>query len=142
MATTAPQPGMWDDGGALPPEDQTYGGGDQGAGDGDNKASPASAGYMELGNAQKSGDCELVNVPNGVSGDAGCCDLFSTPDVTTDQDGVMHATGATEFQCGQCVHFTGQGGQQPEAEPEQGGEETPAGNSWAGAPQGQGGQWS
>lgn len=130
MATTAPQPGMWDDGGALPPEDQTYGGGDQGADAG--KVDQQTAGYMELDGAQKSGDCDLVQVDGGVSGEKGCCNLYSPVE------------GASEFECAQCTHFTGgQGGeQQPEAGPEQSGGEPPAGNSWAGAPQGQGGQWS
>lgn len=55
-----------------------------------------TAGYMELEGAQKSGDCDLVQVEDGVSGEKGCCNLFDPQ------------SGASEFECAQCLHFQGQ----------------------------------
>ncbi len=57
------------------------------------KVSAQTAGYMELEGAHKDGECELVDVPAGVSGERGCCNLFA-PD-----------SGATQFRCGECEHF-------------------------------------
>ncbi|MGH9475446.1 MAG: hypothetical protein ACRD1C_03835 [Terriglobales bacterium] len=59
------------------------------------RVSAETAGYMELEGAEKSGECDLVNVPGGVSGERGCCNLFEP------------RPGATEFECGQCQHFQG-----------------------------------
>jgi hypothetical protein len=57
------------------------------------RVSASTAGYMELDGAQKSGDCDLVEVAEGVAGEKGCCNLF-TPQ-----------PAAGEFECAQCVHF-------------------------------------
>lgn len=58
------------------------------------RASAEAAGYMELDGAAKDGDCELVDVPGGVSGQKGCCNLFGPQ------------PGADGFRCGECVHFS------------------------------------
>jgi hypothetical protein len=58
------------------------------------KVTAATAGYMELDGARKDGECNLVAVAGGVSGERGCCNLFEP------------AAAATEFRCGECEHFT------------------------------------
>ncbi|HVA64312.1 MAG TPA: hypothetical protein VNF74_11355 [Terriglobales bacterium] len=62
--------------------------------DGD-RVSEQTAGYMELEGAQKSGECNLVEVEGGVSGERGCCNLFAPQ------------PEADEFACGNCQHFSG-----------------------------------
>lgn len=51
----------------------------------------AQAEYMELRGAVKDGDCEIVDVPGGISKERGCCDRF-LPD----------SPSVTEFRCGKC----------------------------------------
>lgn len=55
------------------------------------RVSPESAGYMELKDAQKDGDCEMVEVDGGISKQLGCCDLF-----TPENEDVQ------QFRCGKC----------------------------------------
>ncbi|MGH9483082.1 MAG: hypothetical protein ACRD1L_13420 [Terriglobales bacterium] len=56
-----------------------------------------AAGYMELAGAHKDGDCGLVQVRGGVSGERGCCNLFDP------------SAGAQAFECSTCEHFEGGG---------------------------------
>lgn len=60
------------------------------------RVSAQIAGYMELEGAHKDGECDLVAVPGGVSGERGCCNLFEPE------------AGAEAFECGDCEHFAGQ----------------------------------
>lgn len=55
------------------------------------KISAESAGYMELTDAKKDGDCEIVSVPGGISKELGCCNLFKPEDSFT-----------KKFSCGTC----------------------------------------
>jgi hypothetical protein len=55
------------------------------------RANEHSAGYMELADAQKDGECEIVDVQGGVSSKRGCCDLFWPKDEQT-----------KVFSCGTC----------------------------------------
>lgn len=59
------------------------------------RVSAQSAGYMELDGADKDGNCDLVDVPGGVSGERGCCNLFEPE------------AGAERFACASCEHFSG-----------------------------------
>jgi len=68
------------------------------------RVSEQAAGYMELEGADKSGECDLVAVPGGVSGTRGCCNLFD-PDAD-----------AEAFQCGDCKHFSGEQTQSGQAQ--------------------------
>jgi hypothetical protein len=61
------------------------------------RISEKAAGYMELVDAQKNGDCQLVEVDGGVSSDRGCCNLFEPENEAT-----------TEFRCGTCEYRVGQ----------------------------------
>lgn len=70
------------------------------------KVSADTAGYMELEGAAKSGDCGLVQVAGGVSGDQGCCNLFDPQQ------------GAASFCCEECEHFSAQP-QAQQAEPQE-----------------------
>lgn len=70
--------------------------------DGAAKVSAESAGYMELEGAAKDGDCGLVSVVGGVSGEKGCCNLFDP------------SLAAAEFNCMNCEHFVELSGQQTE----------------------------
>lgn len=65
--------------------------GDQSAQAGDTRATPEEAGYLELEGAQKDADCQLVNVPGGVSSAKGCCNIWDT------------VPGAQAFSCGTCT---------------------------------------
>ena len=56
------------------------------------------AGYMELPGAEKDGDCVRVQVPGGVSGKLGCCNLFEWD----------HNTGKL-FSCGTCEYIRAKG---------------------------------
>lgn len=72
------------------------------------RVSAETAGYMELDGAQKTGDCDLVDVPGGVSEERGCCNLFDP------------RPGASEFECGQCLHYHAGTESQPQSQlPEQ-----------------------
>lgn len=50
-----------------------------------------AAGYMELEGAKKDGECSVVEVPDGISRDKGCCNNFWPPT-------------AKKFSCGTCVY--------------------------------------
>ena len=50
-----------------------------------------AAGYMELEGAKKDGECSVVEVPDGISKDKGCCNNFWPPT-------------AKKFSCGTCVY--------------------------------------
>jgi hypothetical protein len=56
-----------------------------------------AAGYMELVEAQKDTDCQVVTVDGGVSSNRGCCNLFEPENEAT-----------TEFRCGACEYLIGQ----------------------------------
>lgn len=53
-----------------------------------------AAGYMELANAQKDGDCRKVQVFGGVSRELGCCNKFEP-----------ESEGVQEFRCGECEYL-------------------------------------
>ena len=57
------------------------------------KINARAAGYMELEGAKKDGDCSVVDVPDGISRDKGCCNNFWPPT-------------AKKFSCGTCVYVT------------------------------------
>jgi|SRR5579885_1186184 len=57
--------------------------------------SERTAGYMELDGAAQDGDCDLVEVEGGVSGEGGSCDLFEP------------VVGAATFACRGCRHYRG-----------------------------------
>ena len=59
----------------------------------DNRDTAREAGYMELTNARKDGDCDKVRVPGGVSLHLGCCNYFK-PD----------GAHVQSFRCGTCKH--------------------------------------
>jgi hypothetical protein len=65
---------------------------------GDKRESAEEAGYMELEGAEKSADCEKVNVKGGVSRDLGCCNYYCP------------VLGARLFNCGMCGHLIAKGG--------------------------------
>lgn len=57
------------------------------------KMTPQEAGYLELPGAQKDAQCDIVDVPGGVSSQKGCCNSFrAQPD-------------AQGFNCGSCTHL-------------------------------------
>lgn len=58
---------------------------------GDLRASAEEAGYLELEGAQKDADCQIVNVPGGISTEGGCCNLWDT------------VPKADAFKCGTCT---------------------------------------
>ena len=64
---------------------------------GSGKTSAEEAGYMELEGAQKDADCQIVDVPDGVSSQLGCCNLFDPQQ------------GTQVFSCGTCNYVTEQG---------------------------------
>lgn len=49
---------------------------------------------MELDGAEKDSDCQIVEVPEGVSTKLGCCNLYKPEN------------GADEFRCGECRYLT------------------------------------
>ena len=55
------------------------------------RKSAKEAGYLELKNATKTGDCSEVNVPGGVSFNLACCNEFQAESDDTDR-----------FSCGTC----------------------------------------
>lgn len=57
-----------------------------------------AAGYMELRGAVKDGECSVVEVPDGISRDRGCCNNFWPPT-------------AKKFTCGTCVYVEDEGEQ-------------------------------
>ncbi len=57
------------------------------------RKSAKEAGYLELKDAIKDGDCEKVDVPGGVSFELGCCNLFEAESEDTDK-----------FSCGTCEY--------------------------------------
>jgi hypothetical protein len=57
------------------------------------RESAEEAGYLELKNAEKDGDCSKVNVPGGISRDLGCCDLYQPESEDTES-----------FKCGVCEY--------------------------------------
>src|SRR5437016_8848174 len=59
------------------------------------KLSERASGYMELEEAQKDADCQIVSVSGGVSSKFGCCNLFDPE------------PGAKKFTCGTCEYVTG-----------------------------------
>lgn len=61
------------------------------------RISAVAAGYMELEGARKDGDCQIVEVQNGISKDLGCCNLYKP------------VKGADKFNCGHCGYVTGGG---------------------------------
>ena len=61
-------------------------------GDEDSQASAQEAGYVELPGAKKDAQCDIVNVPGGVSSEKGCCNLYK------------QQPNAQGFSCGQCTH--------------------------------------
>lgn len=68
------------------------------------RVSAESAVYLELANAIKDSDCQVVNVPGGVSADRGCCDLWSAS-----------SEDAGNFSCGSCEYLEG-ASEEPEEE--------------------------
>ncbi len=56
------------------------------------KLTAKSAGYMELTDAKKDGDCAIVMVRGGVSKQLGCCNKY------------LPQPGAKEFRCGKCIY--------------------------------------
>lgn len=75
---------------------------DSGAEETGERISAESAGYMELGGAQKDGDCKVVEVPGGLSKNLGCCNIYKDPG------------GSQVFSCGTCYYVT-DGGQATQA---------------------------
>ena len=57
------------------------------------KIPSAQAGYMELTQARKDGDCSKVEVAGGVSKELGCCNHFHPESKTTKR-----------FDCGNCEY--------------------------------------
>lgn len=57
------------------------------------KTTARAAGYMELDGAVKDGDCNVVEVKDGVSGDKGCSNLFRP------------ISKAKQFNCENCIHY-------------------------------------
>lgn len=66
----------------------------------DKKIDAQAAGYMELEGATKDADCSVVEVPDGVSSEKGCCNNFWPPT-------------AKKFSCGECDYVEG-ANEQPE----------------------------
>ncbi len=58
------------------------------------RISSTAAGYMELEGARKDGECRVVEVKNGVSGQLGCCNLYNP------------MKGAQLFNCANCEYFS------------------------------------
>ena len=58
------------------------------------RISEREAGYLELRGAQKDAQCEIVDVPGGVSKDLGCCNLFKVENQDTQI-----------FSCGTCFYL-------------------------------------
>jgi hypothetical protein len=63
----------------------------------ENRITAEQAGYLELPNAVKDADCDVVEVDGGVSSERGCCNSFGwkSPDVEY-------------FRCGECRYLSGQ----------------------------------
>jgi hypothetical protein len=59
----------------------------------ENRLTAAQAGYMELSGAEKDADCRKVSVPDGVSGELGCCNEFGPK-----------AKDTKQFRCGDCEY--------------------------------------
>lgn len=60
------------------------------------RISAIAAGYMELERAKKDGECQIVEVKNGISRDLGCCNLYGI------------TKGSQKFSCGTCEYVTNQ----------------------------------
>ena len=57
------------------------------------RISQKQAGYMELDGARKDAECRIVNVPDGVSKQLGCCNLFDP-----------ESKAVKQFRCGNCEY--------------------------------------
>ena len=54
----------------------------------------AQAGYLELPGAVKDGDCEIVEVEDGISKDRGCCNSYG-----------WRSRNPKSFSCGECKYL-------------------------------------
>ena len=62
------------------------------------RLSAEAAGYMELDGATKNADCQIVDVPGGVSRELGCCNKFEPEDEDVQR-----------FHCGECEYVKSKG---------------------------------